>query len=235
MENWREELYKQYTTNKGRENNPQLPNCVFYKKKIKPLLSRDKSIKILDLAAGHGDLLYCLKKDGYKNNTGIDISEEEVRKGREIGVKELIKNDIFNFLAKTEETYDLIFLTDILEHLERDAFFNLLKTVKKKLKNTGMLIIQVPNAEGIFGMRIRYGDLTHELAFTRNSLLQAITTIGFKNINFYEVSPIKKGIKGFLRFFLWQIFVFPFRVIFYMETGMRKVILSQNIIIKAEI
>ena len=111
MENWREELYKKYTTNKGRENNPQLPNCVFYKKKIKPLLSRDKSIKILDLAAGHGDLLYCLKKDGYKNNTGIDISEEEVRKGREIGVKELIKNDIFNFLAKTDETYDLIFLT----------------------------------------------------------------------------------------------------------------------------
>ncbi len=234
MENWREELYKQYTTNKGRGLKIQIPDCTFYKNKIKPLLPKDKSIRILDLAAGHGDLLYCLKKDGYKNIKGIDLSEEEIKRGKEIGVEELVKDDIFKFLAKTEETFDVIFLMDILEHLKRDAFFNLLKTVKKKLKNSGMLIIQVPNAEGIFGMRIRYGDLTHELAFTRNSLLQAITTTGFKKINFYEISPIKKGFKGHFRFILWQVFVFPFRMIFYMETGIKKVILSQNMIIKAE-
>ena len=234
MEQWREELYRHYSTNKARENKQTKPCCNFFDYMLNRLLPKDKSVSIIDLAAGHGDLLYCLKQAGYKNVKGVDISEEEVKRGNEIGVSELIKDNIFDNIENTNETFGVIFLMDILEHLTREELFSLLKTVHKKLNNDGSVIIQVPNAGGLFGMRIRYGDLTHETAFTYNSLLQGLTTVGFKKIKAFEVSPIKKGLKGKIRFLLWHFLVFPLRLILILETGMKKHVLSQNIIIKAQ-
>ena len=116
MEEWRKNLYRNYSTNKGRVEQFRKEDCSFFKDKIKKLLPKDKSVSIIDLAAGHGTLLQCLKKSGYKNLKGIDLSKEEVNIGNELGITELFEDNIFHFLENTEETYDVIFLIDVLEH-----------------------------------------------------------------------------------------------------------------------
>jgi len=234
MEKWRKKLYENYSTNKGKNSEKLSVDCSFFNYKIKKLLPFDKSISIIDLAAGHGALLKCLEESGYTNIKGIDFSEEEVMLAKKLGVDKISKRDIFSFFENNKDNYDVIFLMDILEHLKREEIFTLLELVYKYLNKEGVVILQVPNAGGIFGMRILYGDLTHEIAFTHNSLKQVLTTTGFNEITFFEASPITKGLKGYIRFILWHLLVIPHRLILILETGIRKHILSQNIIVKAK-
>lgn len=235
METWRKELYEFYTTNKGRNQKLNTPNCDFFKHRLLPLLPKNKEIKILDLAAGHGALLYCLKQTGYNNVKGVDISIEEVERGKQIGVEELEQGDLFEYVKQSKDSYDLIFLMDILEHFKREELFGLLKDLKEKLNPGGSLIIQVPNGSGVFGMRIRYGDITHETAYSHNSMLQILTSQGFTGIQTFEMSPIKSGIKGFIRNLMWHMLAFPLRLMIILETGEKKHILSQNMLIRASL
>jgi cyclopropane fatty-acyl-phospholipid synthase-like methyltransferase len=55
---------------------------------------------------------------------------------------------------------------DVIEHLTRQELFDLLDSVYRVLAPGGVCLVHVPNAEGLYGMRIRYGDFTHELAFS---------------------------------------------------------------------
>jgi hypothetical protein len=55
---------------------------------------------------------------------------------------------------------------DFLEHLTKQELFCSPDMIRRVLKPHGFRIAQVPNAEGSYGMRVRYGDMTHEQAFT---------------------------------------------------------------------
>jgi hypothetical protein len=50
---------------------------------------------------------------------------------------------------------DAIFLMDILGLLEKHEVVDLLGLARNVLSDHGRLIVHVPNAEGLFGMRIR--------------------------------------------------------------------------------
>ena len=63
----------------------------------------------------------------------------------------------------------------------------------------------MPNGESPFGGTIRYGDLTHELAFTRQSLSQLLLASGFREVDAYETGPVPHGAKSTLRWVLWQL------------------------------
>lgn len=233
MENWRKELYQFYSSNKGNKIKEIEKDCTLFKYKIQKQLPSKKDTSIIDLAAGHGSFMYCLKKAGYTNVIGIDISEEEVKIAETNGIKDIFQDDIFHFLENTDKKFDVIIMMDILEHLTRDEFFRILHLAKNTLNKNGLMIAQVPNATGIFGMRIRYGDLTHETSFSHNSVIQGFTTVGFNKIKTHEIAPIKRGIKGIIRNYLWHLLVFPHRLIILLETGKKKHILSQNMLITA--
>jgi hypothetical protein len=84
--------------------------------------------------------------------------------------------------------------------------------------------------ESPFGMRIRYGDLTHELAFTQSSLSQLLLSSGFSKVDCYEDQPIPHGVKSTIRWFLWKVIrslLFSYIIV---ETGDidRDAIFSQN-------
>jgi hypothetical protein len=97
-----------------------------------------------------------------------------------------------------------------------------------------MVVIHVPNAEGIFGMRIRYGDLTHENCFTPQSINQALMACGFDGMACFEDKPIVHGLKSFIRFVLWEVLSLPYRLLLIAETGNTKMILSQNMLVVAK-
>lgn len=197
--------------------------------------SSPKTIHILDLACGAGPYLYYLKKQGYYNLTGVDISEEQVSIAHSLNLNEVICKDLFSFLESDIKKYDLVLLMDIIEHLEKPELIDLLDLVRSRLNDNGCLILHVPNAEGIFGMRVRYGDLTHELAFTPMSMRQLLHVTGFSNVRCYEDKPVPHSMVAIIRRFMWQIFTIPKRLIFFAETATFNPVFTQNMTVVAQL
>ena len=239
MHNWKNKLYDSYVSSGQaagcREHVSQhlLHKYPYFRKVIKKHLPDNKDVIIADIACGHGALLYCLRECGYCNVSGVDVSQEQIELAHELGVGVAVCGDMSGFLKDNEKAFDVVFLMDILEHLERSELFETLELVNRSLKKDGRVVIHVPNAEGLYGMRIRYGDLTHENCFTPKSMRQALSCSGFTDVLVFEDKPVIHGLKSFIRRLIWDVMtVFP-RLLLIAETGQPGVILSQNFLIVA--
>jgi len=239
MQDWKHRLYDNYIstgqagTNINRQAGLDVHKYPYFLKIIKEHLPDKKDISILDLACGHGALIYCLKQLGYNNVAGVDISPEQVALAHELGVTEIKCQGIREFLTDSVNTFDVIFLMDILEHLSKAELFDYLDQVSRSLTKNGMVVIHVPNAEGVFGMGIRYGDLTHENCFTPQSMRQVLSACGMHSIDCFEDKPVIHGPKSLIRYVLWALLTVPLRLLFAAETGITKAVLSQNMLVVA--
>jgi len=240
MNNWKQRLYDNYVStgqaggNINRSNGLDIKQFPQLSHVIKLHLPSKKDIEILDLACGHGSLIYCLKQHGYTNLHGVDISAQQVNLAHELGLTEVKCQDIKEFLSGKKNEFDVIFLMDILEHFTKQELFDYLDIINQSLKQNGRVVIHVPNAEGIYGMRIRYGDLTHENCFTPQSINQVLSACGFSSVTCFEDKPIPHGLKSFIRAFLWKVMSFPFRLLLVAETGNTHMILTQNMLVTAQ-
>jgi len=92
----------------------------------------DKKSKILDLGCGYGSFLYFLKTNGYQNVTGIDLSAEEINICKKYFKSyHFYEEDILNFIKITNEKFDVIYLSHVLEHIKKENLFNFLRERKK--------------------------------------------------------------------------------------------------------
>ncbi len=176
-----------------------------------------------------------MKQAGYQQVQGIDVSAEQVALAHRLGIPEVQQDDLNSFLECTPMgSIDVVLLMDVLEHLTRQELFDTLDEVYRILKPGGRCIAHVPNAEGLFGMRIRYGDLTHEMAFTPKSAHQLFVTIGFGEVTSHEDRPVIHNLKSFVRRVIWDVLTLPFRLLLTAETGQTSFVLSQNMLIVAD-
>ena len=242
--NFKDRLYEVYVSSEQAggatlnelQNGKQLfsGNGPYIAQLIKRHIPADRNIRIWDLGCGHGAHLYFLKQLGYQNLVGIDTSAEQVKLAHQLGVEQVQCGEIEEFLSRDGQAADVVLLIDILEHLPLSLAFDLLDKIFSKLSQGGRLIIHVPNAEGLYGMRVRYGDLTHELAFTPTSIRQLLRTIGFSTVTYTEDKPVVHGIVSFIRRVLWGILTAPHRLLLMAETGHKRFILSQNMLVVAQ-
>jgi len=147
-----------------------------------------------------------------------------------LGVKNIKKGDAVEYLRDRKGFYDVIFLRDILEHFKKDEIMEILDVCFQSLKDKGRIIIQTPNAESPFFGRIRYGDFTHEIAFSVSSLLQLLKNAGYNEVQFCSYGPIVVGIKSMIRYTLWKIIEACYKACISIEVGRGKRIVTQNII-----
>jgi SAM-dependent methyltransferase len=99
------------------------------------------SSKIIDLGCSGGLLIDFLKKKGYRNIFGIDISREAILECRKNGIKDTFVRNCINTKFKDEE-FDILIASDILEHIETDS--EALEEWNRILKTNGILIVFVP-------------------------------------------------------------------------------------------
>ena len=236
---WRGLLYSRYvSTGQARSNKQSRPvlepkDFIYINRVLKKFMPKDRNARILDLGCGHGPLLRCIKEWGYNNIQGIDVSEEQVELAHHYGISEVQLGSIFDLSAIPSKSVDLVFLMDVLEHLQRQELFDLLSDIREKMTNDGLMVIHVPNACGVFGNAIRFADLTHELSFTPSSLSQCMGACGFCNLKFFEDKPIPHGLLSFARRILWDLFTIPFRILYAAEVGVFPAALSQNMLATA--
>ncbi len=197
-------------------------------------LPHSKEVCILDIGCGNGGFVHWLHEIGYRNSFGIDISSEQIELGRKLGITDITQADLMEFLQDKKQVYDLIFARDILEHFRKEEVMEVLELVSKALNKDGKVIIKTPNAESPFAGRYMYGDFTHEIAFTQNSLAQVLRAVGLEKIKFYPEGPVRHGLKSAVRCLLWKIIEIFLRIYLLIETGNAEGILTQNLIVAAE-
>ena len=239
MIDWKSRLYEGYVSTGQaadvvkEQKKLSLDSYPQYMHLIDHHMPKDKSSRVIDLGCGHGSLVYCLKSLGYTNVRGVDVSTEQVEIAHQLGLNEIQQASLVDFLKTETGKYDVVFLMDILEHLEKQEILEILDLVNSVLVKGGKVIIHVPNGEGIFGMRIRYGDFTHQVCFTPQSMHQILRATGFSQVEVFEDKPITHSLKSIIRLILWEILTLRERLLLLAETGSRGHVLSQNMLITA--
>ena len=193
----------------------------------------DRNSAVLDLGCGHGALLHFAREAGFTNLRGVDGSPEQVAAARRLGIAGVEEGDLRDALAaQADASLDVVIAFDVIEHFTRDELLPFVDDVRRVLKPGGRWIIHVPNGESPFVGRMRYWDLTHELAFTRTSIAQLLLASGFSEVRCFEDQPVVHGAKSALRWLLWQGFRSLLRLYIAAETGDagRQHIFSQNLL-----
>jgi len=150
-------------------------------------IPKDKSAKILDIGCGYGQFLFALKQQGHENIKGIDINNESINECRNKGLNVEQITDIRDFAKQATEKFDLITMSHVLEHIDKEKIIDTLAHIKKYLlKDGGEFILMVPNAQSYTGTYWRYEDFTHTIMFTAGSCIYVLKAAGFSNINFID-------------------------------------------------
>lgn len=141
-----------------------------YDRIVRPWLPKDTSLPVAEVACGHGSFLHWLKSRGYTNVTGIDSSPEQIEFARQVGVP-VEQDDMNRWLARQPKNhFASIIAIDLIEHLSKDDFMELLKASYAVLSPGGSLIMRLPNGDSPFvGMNL-FNDITHVWTYTPNAL-----------------------------------------------------------------
>jgi 2-polyprenyl-3-methyl-5-hydroxy-6-metoxy-1,4-benzoquinol methylase len=189
------------------------------------LLPQDRNAAIFELGCGAGSFLHFL--------SGVDTDESSIATARKLGIPGAEVGDAYERLTREPGAYDAIVAIDVLEHFRKDELFPLLRAIHGALRPGGVLIWRAPNAAGPFFGRIRYGDLTHENAFTRQSAYQLMTAAGFDCVETRGEKPVVTGARSLLRAALWAGIGLLARVYLFAESFETAPVLEPNLIVRA--
>lgn len=175
---------------------------------LKDQLPEDKTSNILDIGCGLGQTLSKIKEYGYTSLTGIDISNEAIAACKVKNLNVFKIDDITDFNA-SDKKYDFAIMSHVLEHLDKNKVISTLAHIRTNiLKDTGKLLLMVPNAQSPTGTYWAYEDFTHNTLFTPGSIIYVLKSAGFQSITFidkdgfYASKGLKKVIKkGLLKLF----------------------------------
>ncbi|MHB9141573.1 MAG: class I SAM-dependent methyltransferase [Paludibacter sp.] len=109
---------------------------------LQKVLKIDKKSRILEVGSGLGYFTYALNKAGYQIQ-GLDVSQAAVNDANEKFGNLYICDDIFQFALKNSDCYDVVIMTEVVEHLNDPKSFII--STKQLLKKDGVCIFTTPN------------------------------------------------------------------------------------------
>ena len=197
--------------------------------------------EILDVGCGAGNLVYWMQQAGYKNARGIDSSVDQIEAGKELEIENLEVADLLDVLKESRDHFDLIFMRDVLEHIEKEHILPMLDMCLIALKPGGRLVMQMPNGASPVVGRVLYGDFTHESAYTETSLSQLLLLSGYNDLQFYPFEPHfpklnktwflkRQGWRTLLRLASWKFVQFLYWFVIFAEIGNHNTIVTFNLI-----
>jgi len=136
-----------------------------------------QNLRVADIGCGHG-LLQCQLKDRFNWAVdGYDLNQAALRNS--IASDQTVEfYDINERHDDLESLYDVIFLFDVIEHIEVEGAF--LDSVKFHLKKDGFLVVNVPAAPWLFS---RYDKVAgHFRRYTWKTLNDTLQSSGFSPI-----------------------------------------------------
>lgn len=152
-------------------------------KKYGALLQGSLERSVLDVGCAAGLLTGYLKNKGFTEVAGIDFNEKLIAQARSQVDAEFHTGDALTFLQSSRR-FDVIFLLNILEHLERDRLVDFMTTVQNALNPGGFAVVRTPNMNHLLAAGHLADDLTHCTGLTEQSLQQLARQAGFQEVIF---------------------------------------------------
>jgi O-antigen chain-terminating methyltransferase len=142
---------------------------------------------VLDLGCGRGEFLELCNKFGIEV-LGVDTSEKNVELVKSLGFK-AHKDDILNFLKKQESnSYNLVSLIHVVEHLEFCYVLELFKEVHRILKSGGIFIVETPYVKSPLAAFNFWVDPTHKRPIHPELLKFIGEKMGFSIIEIFPLA-----------------------------------------------
>ncbi len=235
---YRQRIYGAYVTGRSNALAPEsieglAPRLPYLRWLVRTCMPVDRAAAILDIGCGHGAILYALQQAGYHHARGVDGSGEQVQAAARLGIHGVVQGDLMQTLRESADaSLDVVIAFDVIEHFTKAELIPLVDAVHRVLKPGGRWVIHVPNGESPFGNRVRFGDYTHEQAFTRTSLEQLLLASGFARVEAHEDRPIAHGFTSTVRAALWRLIRAALLFYIAVETGSldRRAVFSQNLL-----
>jgi 2-polyprenyl-3-methyl-5-hydroxy-6-metoxy-1,4-benzoquinol methylase len=136
-----------------------------------PELPFEEVYSLLDIGASTGLLMEALKEKYNCETLGIEPGEKFRNYARNKKIKMLSDIDILN--AQHENSFDLITMIHVLEHLSEPA--KMLTRLHDYITEDGRLLIEVPNLFHEYSL-----GLSHPVAFTQETLRELLARTGWE-------------------------------------------------------
>lgn len=191
-----------------------------FDKEISYFLWTNKDAQILEIWFWSWIFAKYCKSKGFINYTWIDIDDYFIKNLKEkcLGYDFFISS-IEDFLKERENNFDIIYMSNVFEHLDKNQRESCINLLNKSLKEHWLWINYMPNADAILWVGTgRYTDITHFTIYNSNSFEQLLNGSTFSEIKHLNQqiwnTLFKKYIHNFFLFltriyFLSMWFTFP--------------------------
>ena len=187
---------------------------------------------ILEIGSGFGYAINLLLDMGYNNVFASDISKDLIdfiQKKFSARLKGAFWCDGNDILFTNPETFDLVILYDVIEHIPFEKLELFISNLHNSLRGGGKVIVRTPNMALPLSGFSRYIDFTHNTGFTEFSLHQVMTACEFSSVTVIPQNDIRKWHVRVL----YKFYKFALRKIFYLEHRTIPTCLEKNILIEA--
>jgi len=169
--------YRIAITNEGKNRLQKKENQFNY---IWKFVADNNTKKVFDIGAFNGNFLSFFKKNGWQVD-GNDLSQNGCKMAKKLFNIKLHNNDFCDEICQ-DNSQDLITIIQVLEHIPNPA--EMIKKIKRKLKKTGYLFIEVPNLKYASTDNLSdFFGFQHISYFEEKSLQQLLTKQGFSLID----------------------------------------------------
>jgi Methyltransferase domain len=159
--------------------------------------------KVIDLGAGRGFFLECLKEVGIPG-VGVESHPESLNEGVSKGL-EYVPQDIFSFFETDQgrsvaAECDGVYCSHVLEHMDPGEVFRLFKAIRTRCASNVRcrFITNNPADISVLG-HVFWGDLTHKRLYPGILLEAMARSQGFTGTRSENFLGLKIGIKDRLR------------------------------------
>jgi 2-polyprenyl-3-methyl-5-hydroxy-6-metoxy-1,4-benzoquinol methylase len=224
MTKLRERVYRHYVEAASSPAPPSIADLSSRRPSLDRLIRRHfppaRDAKILDIGCGHGALLHFAREAGYTDVTGVDASPSQIEAARRLGIEGVRQAELLPALGELPaDVLDAVVAFDVIEHLTKEELIEVTDEVVRVLRPGGRWIVHAPNGLSPVVGTIFHGDLTHENAFTPDSLTQLFLSSGFRSASFHEDPPPAHGAVSAVRAILWRGVRTWWRFVLAIETG----------------
>jgi 2-polyprenyl-3-methyl-5-hydroxy-6-metoxy-1,4-benzoquinol methylase len=157
---------------------------------IKSVSAGIPGFPILDLGCGRGEWLQLLKDHGLAAK-GVDSSRTFAGKDLAQGLDVEEAEAVYYLTRSADDSVGAVTAFHIVEHLEMNALFALIRESYRVIRRGGVVILETPNPENIVvGSCSFYNDPTHRRPIPPQTLSFYLRNSGFTNVTVAGLAPL---------------------------------------------
>ncbi|MEM4618930.1 MAG: class I SAM-dependent methyltransferase [Desulfurococcaceae archaeon] len=186
-----EEFYY-YLENKHRSSEQLIKDRLrFYEPLFEFLKKNFEKPRAIDLGCGRGELLELLSDHGIYAE-GVESNERFVNYARSKGLNVVVSGALQYLSSKEAQSFHLVSLRHLIEHLEPNYIFALFKEVFRVLTPGGILIVETPYTKNIVSGAYNFWlDPTHKRPIPVEFIQTLGEFLGFSHSSYFPLQSLK--------------------------------------------